>query len=64
MQPAEFMWEQQSQTLQIKPFDVQVLRASHFPGTLQVITVILSISVTFIFNNNFRYVTTTLISLL
>jgi len=55
--------EQQSQALQMKQFDVHILHASHFPGTLQVIMVILSVSVTCIFNNNFRYITATLISL-
>jgi len=57
------MWEQLSQALQMKPFDVHVLHASHFPGTLQVIIVILSVSVMCIFNNNFRCITATLISL-
>lgn len=57
------MWEQQSQALQMKPLDVHVLRASHFPGTLLVTIVILSILVMCIFNNNFRYIIATLISL-
>ena len=47
----------------MKPFDVHVLNSSHFSGTLQVIMVILSVSVTCTFNNNFRYFTATLISL-
>jgi len=48
----------------MKPFDVHVLQASHFPGTLLVIIVILSISVMCVFNNSFCYITATFISLL
>ena len=57
------MWEQQSHALQMKPFDVHVLQTSHFPGTLQVIIIILSISVMCIFNNKYRYITAILINL-